>query len=364
MDAQKMTEKVLEPVKVAVVGYGGMGKWHTDRLDKCEAVECAGIVDIKENRKELARELGRRVYRDLEELLEDDSVKLVTVATPNHLHKELCIRLMEHGKNVICEKPVAMNCEELEEMIATANRCGVHFTVHQNRRWDKDFLIVKKFWEENTLGRIFRIESRTHGSRGIPGDWRNKKEFGGGMLMDWGVHLLDQILYMLPQKIESVYAQMTNVTNEDCDDGFTAQIKFEGDLLVEVQVSTSNFIALPRWYVLGENGTALIQNFKREGKIVMVSDWENRDAVPVNTAAGLSKTMAPRTSDTIQEYPLPEVESDILDYYRNMANVVRGLEQPKITHAQVRRVFRLMEAIIKSHETGEVVRDFDVPAVK
>jgi len=184
------------------------------------------------------------------------------------------------------------------------------------------------------------------------------------MLMDWGVHLLDQLLLLLPQRIESVYAQMTNVTNEDCDDGFTAQLKFEGDLCVEVQVSTSNFIALPRWYVLGENGTALIQNFKLEGKIVMVSDWENRDAVPVNTAAGLTKTMAPRTSDTIQEYPLPEVESDILDYYRNMAKAVRGLEQPIVTHAQVKRVFRLMEAIIQSHETGEVVRDFDVPANK
>ena len=169
---------------------------------------------------------------------------------------------------------------------------------------------------------------------------------------------------MLPQKIESVYAQMTNVTNEDCDDGFTAQLKFEGDLLVEVQVSTSNFIALPRWYVLGENGSALVQNFKLDGKIVMVSDWENRDAVPVNTAAGLTKTMAPRTSDTIQEYPLPTVESDILDYYRNMANVVRGLEQPIVTHDQVRRVFRLMEAITKSHETGEVVRGFDIPPVK
>jgi predicted dehydrogenase len=294
-------------------------------------------------------------------VLADPKVDIVTVATPNDVHKEIVIAALEAGKNVICEKPVAMNSRELQEMIDAANRNGVLFTVHQNRRWDEDFRIVRKLYEENTLGRIFRIESRTHGSRGIPGDWRNQKQYGGGMLMDWGVHLLDQLLLLLPQKIESVYAQMTNVTNEDCDDGFTAQLKFEGDLCVEVQVSTSNFIALPRWYVLGENGTALIQNFKLEGKIVIVSDWENRDAVPVNTAAGLTKTMAPRTSDTIQVYPLPEVESDILDYYRNMAKVVRGLEKPIVTHDQVRRVFRLMEAIVKSHETGEVVRDFDIP---
>lgn len=361
MDTQNSINSSLPTVPVAIVGYGGMGAWHADRLDECIGLECAGIVDVRQCRMDLAKEKGRRVYKDLEELIADEGVKLVTVATPNHLHKEICCRLMEGGKNVICEKPVAMNSAELQEMIDTSKRCGVFFTVHQNRRWDKDYLIVKKLKDENTLGRIFRIESRTHGSRGIPGDWRNKKQYGGGMLFDWGVHLLDQLLMMLPNRILSVYAQMTNVTNEDCDDGFTAQITFEGDVCVECQVSTSNFISLPRWYVLGENGTAVIENFNLDGKIVMVSDWENRDAVPVNTAAGLTKTMAPRTDDTIREYPLPTVESDIHNYYYNMANVVRGTELPIVKHHEVMRVFRLMEAIIESHETGKVVTGFDCP---
>ena len=115
MDAQKMTEKALEPVKVAIVGYGGMGKWHTGKLDKCEAVECAGIVDIKEDRKKLAREKGRRVYRDLEELLADEEVKLVTVATPNHLHKELCILFLKYLQTLFtcgCQVCVISFCYE------------------------------------------------------------------------------------------------------------------------------------------------------------------------------------------------------------------------------------------------------------
>lgn len=352
MDNQK-------PVRLAVIGYGTMGTWHTKKVSKLPEVELAGIYDIKPERVVLARENGIFAYESLEALLADETVDLVTVAIPNHLHRDVCIQAMDAGKHVICEKPAAMNSGEVRDMIAAANRNKVLFTVHQNRRWDEDFRIVRKLYEENTLGRIFRIESRTHGSRGIPGDWRNQKKYGGGMLMDWGVHLLDQLLWMLPGKILSVYAQMSYVTNEDCDDGFTAQLQFENDLVVEVQVSTSNFIGLPRWYVLGENGTASIERWTLEGKIVKVSDWEHRDAVPVVTAAGVTKTMAPRTSDTIKEYPLPRIECDVRDFYRNVVKALRSEQTQIVTHAQVLRVMNLMEAIRKSAATNEVVKDFD-----
>lgn len=349
-----------KPVGLAVIGYGTMGAWHTKKVSKLPEVELIGIYDIKPERTQLAGENGIFAYDSMEALLADDRVQLVTVAIPNHLHKDVCIAAMDAGKNVICEKPVAMDSVELQAMIDASNRNGVLFTVHQNRRWDEDFRIVRKLYEENTLGRIFRIESRTHGSRGIPGDWRNQKQYGGGMLMDWGVHLLDQLLWMLPGKILSVYAQMSYVTNEDCDDGFTAQIQFENDVAVEVQVSTSNFIGLPRWYVLGENGTASIERWTLEGKIVKVSDWEHRDAVPVVTAAGVTKTMAPRTSDTIKEYPLPRIECDVRDFYRNVVKALHGQETQIVTHAQVMRVMKLMEAIRLSAATNEVIKDFDI----
>ena len=348
-----------KPVRLAVIGYGGMGAWHTKKVAKLPEVELAGIFDIKPERIALAQENGIFTYDSLEALLADETVDLVTVAIPNHLHKDVCVQAMNAGKNVICEKPVAMVSRELQAMIDAANANNVLFTVHQNRRWDEDFRIVRKLYEENTLGRIFRIESRTHGSRGIPGDWRNQKQYGGGMLMDWGVHLLDQLLWMLPGKILSVYAQMSYVTNEDCDDGFTAQLQFEHDVVVEVQVATSNFIGLPRWYVLGENGTASIERWTLEGKIVKVSDWEHRDAVPVVTAAGITKTMAPRTSETIKEYPLPRIECDVRDFYRNVVKALRGEEAQIVTHAQVMRVMRLMEAIRESAATNTVIKDFD-----
>ncbi len=347
--------ETTQKVRVAIVGYGGMGNWHARKISSLDCLELAGVYDIRQERIDFAHEKNYNTYESFEAVLEDKSVQIVTVATPNHLHKDLCIALMAAGKNVVCEKPVAMNSTELQEMIDASNKYGVIFTVHQNRRWDQDFLIVKKLLEENALGPVFRIESRVHGSRGIPSDWRNQKEFGGGMLLDWGVHLLDQILLMMPGKLLSVYAQLYHVTNDECDDGFTAQLNFENGVMVEVQTSTSNFVSLPRWYVLGHNGTCIIDDFKLNGKIVMVSDWEKRDAVPVATAAGLTKTMAPRTPETIQEYPLPEIESDVRDFYRNMIKAIRGEEEQIVKHDQVMRVMRLMEAIKESSDTNSVI---------
>ncbi|MGN0313943.1 MAG: Gfo/Idh/MocA family protein [Fusicatenibacter sp.] len=346
-------------MRIAVIGYGGMGGWHCDLIGRIEELELAGIYDILEERREAARSKGIYAYETLEELLGDDTVELVTVAIPNHLHKDMCIRVMQAAKHVVCEKPVALNHEELQEMIDASHENQVLFTVHQNRRWDEDFRVMKQIYDQGTLGKVFRIESRVHGSRGIPGDWRNKKECGGGMVLDWGVHLLDQIMQMIPEKLVSIYTELSNVTNEECDDGFTVTLKFEHDLTVVVEVGTSNFISLPRWYMLGENGSAVIEDWQLNGKIVMVSDWQNREAVPVVTAAGLTKTMAPRTDETIKEYPLPRIDSDIRDFYRNVVNAIRGKEEQLIKHDEVMRVMKLMEALFESGENNAVITDFE-----
>lgn len=346
-------------VKIAVIGYGGMGGWHCKRIATIEGLELAGIYDILEERRKAAEENGIHAYATLEELLADPEVQIVTVAIPNQLHKPICIQAMEAGKNVVCEKPVALNHEELEEMIAAAKANNVLFTVHQNRRWDEDYRIMKHIYDEGTLGKVFRIESRVHGSRGIPGDWRNRKECGGGMVLDWGVHLLDQIMQMIDKPVKTIYAELSYVTNEACDDGFTVIIKFEDDLTVEVQVGTSNFINLPRWYMLGENGSAVIENWGLDGKITMVSDWQNRDAVPVVTAAGLTKTMAPRTNETIKEYPLPRQETDIREFYQNVMKAIAGEAEQLIKHDELLRVMKLMEAVFESAEQNKVITDFE-----
>lgn len=348
----------MRKIRAAIVGYGGMGHWHGEHLlwDK-EKYELAGIYDINPERCRLAQSEGINVYSSLEELLNDESVELVTVAAYNEVHKDIAIAVMESGKNVISEKPVTLSVAELDEMISVSEKTGKLFTVHQNRRWDSDFLTAKKIVDENRLGNTFRIEHRVQGSRGIPRDWRSHKEHGGGMVYDWGVHLIDQILTLYDNvKLTSVHANLTHVTNSECDDGCYITLTFANGATAFLEVATNNFINLPSWYILGENGTALIEDWELNGKIIMVEDWENVDAVPVQMGQGLTKTMAPRNDDSIKEFPLPKVNGDWGGFYDNVYDVLVNGENQVVTHRQIKRCLTVIEAVFRSAELGEVIK--------
>ncbi len=341
---------------IGIVGFGGMGNWHRELIESIDGLEVAGIYDVKESRICFAKECNVKAYGSLEELLEDDKIDIVLVSTPNDLHKPISIQAMKAGKNVVSEKPVTLNKADLQEMIDASRETGMFFTVHQNRRWDEDFLTMKKIYEERSLGEVFRIESRVQGSRGIPGDWRQEKEHGGGMVLDWGVHLLDQILLMMGDtRLKTIYATETHITNQLVDDGFTAELRFENGVDVLVEVGTSNFITLPRWYMLGVNGTAIIEDWNLKGQIVCAAGKNETDVIPVRTAAGLTKTMAPRREDTIQKQELPIVKSDIRDFYRNVMKVIGEKEEPKIKLPEVMRVMKLMEAVFESAREHKVI---------
>lgn len=335
--------------RVAVIGYGGMGGWHTRYLIKSDVCELAGIYDIKPERCEFARENGIYVYESLDALLADKSVELVTIAVPNELHKPLAIQCMAAGKNVISEKPVTVSSADLQEMIDASHRYNRLFTAHQNRRWDCDYLMMKQVYASGELGEVTSVESRIHGSRGIPGDWRGKKEHGGGMILDWGVHLIDQMLGIVTdRRIESVYCRCNHITNYEVDDGFRLELYFEQGLTALIEVGTSNFISMPRFYMTGTNGSAMVNDWREDCRVVCCKNWDEKDVVPVVTAAGLTKTMAPRDEKTITESVVQRPESDVHDFYRNVCAAIDGREKQIVTHEQLMRVMRIMEAAFDS----------------
>ena len=339
----------------AVIGYGGMGGWHTQHLLESDVCNLAGIYDIKEERSELARSRGIRAYSSREELLSDPSIDMVTVAIPNDSHKEVVMAALDAGKNVICEKPVALSVQDLQDMIDCANRNHRLFSVHQNRRWDVDYLAMKQLHDSGEVGRVINIESRIHGSRGIPSDWRGEKEHGGGMLYDWGVHLIDQILQIMDGKVTHVYCQFDHITNKEVDDGCKLYLTFEDGATALIEVGTLNFIAMPRFYMRAEKGTALISDWREKCKVVKCKHWHESEVIPVQTAAGLTKTMAPRDAVTVDSYELERPASDVHDYYRNFTAAIDGKETQLVTHAQMLRVLSVIEAAFASVEQNQVI---------
>ena len=341
---------------MAIIGFGGMGSFHYKKLLKEQEIVCTGVWDVKPERREYAASLGLHAYGSLEEVLADDSIEIVLIATPNDVHHPIALQALAAGKHVICEKPVTLNAKLLTEMLEAADKAGKLLTVHQNRRWDRGYRIVHQVLGEDVLGEIYRIESRVHGAHGIPGDWRQDPKQGGGMVYDWGIHLLDQAVMLFPEaKIQSVYATLNHVTNEQTDDGFFIDLLFDNGIHYIVEVGTSHFISLPRWMVMGRDGTMLLDNWGLEGKIVCAHGEDDKDVVPVVTAAGLTKTMAPRREETIKTLDIPDIWPDVGEYYRNITAVLEGRESPIVTPAQMLRVMRLIDTVFAAARVGQAL---------
>ena len=347
--------------RCVIVGYGGMGGWHARHIKEADVIDLAGIYDIKEERCALALEQGIYAYPSFEAVLADSSVDFIVIATPNEWHKPLAIAALQAGKHVISEKPVTLSSEELNDIIAVANECGKLFTAHQNRRWDADYRMIRTAYKSGKLGRVTNIESRYQGSRGIPGDWRGKKEHGGGMIFDWGIHLIDQMLGVVEdRKIEKVYCRCDHITNDEVDDGFKLDLYWTGDLITRIEVGTTNFIALPRFYIAGVDGSGIVADWKDSCRLVLCRSWEDKDVAPVVTSAGFTKTMAPRDGKTTFEEIIPRPELDVHDFYRNFADAIDGKATQIVTHNQLRRSMKIMEAAFASDALGAPVAFEDI----
>lgn len=343
--------------KFAVIGYGGMGSWHVNHALKSDVLDLAGIYDIDPQKSEKAKANGIYAYSSLEELLNDKSVELVTIAIPNDVHLYTVVKCLEAGKNVICEKPVALSTEDLNTMIEASKKSGKLFTVHQNRRFDVDYLAMQKLADTGEIGKPLRIESRIHGSRGIPSDWRGEKAHGGGMILDWGIHLIDQLMLIYKnEEIDTINCTVTNITNKEVDDGFYLTITFKSGAVAFVEVGTYNFIALPRFYMKAEKGSALITDWREKTKVAKCKYWHENDVLPVQTAAGLTKTMAPRDSVTLDEYELEIPKSDVHDFYRNFCKAIDGEATQLVTHDQMLLDMKIMEYAFKSAELGQTLK--------
>lgn len=351
----------MKTYTAGIIGYGGMAGNHEKvmRVDY-ERMKLKGIFDISEHRRSVAKEQGYIAYASKEELLNDPDIDVVIIAATNDAHKSLVIDALKAGKNVLCEKPVTMTSEDLEDLIEIAKNSPGVFTVDQNRRTNKDFVAMMRGVESGKIGKPYVIESRVEGSRGMPGGWRTEKALGGGMMLDWGVHLIDQLMYMIDEKVVSVYCKMFNIHYPEVEDNFRLTMTFESGLTAHIEVSTNNYIKHPRWYVLGEEGTLVINDWDCEGEIVRCLDksdiWGEEIAV---TKAGPTKTMAPRSPETVEKIKISapvDVTDNLTVVYNQMLDAAEGKAELTIKPEQALRVMKVMEASFESAQKDQVIK--------
>ena len=207
----------MEPVRFGLAGYGFGGRYfHAPLLATAAGCEFLGVVTTSAERRELvARDhTGLATFDSLEELAAAGA-EAVAVSTPASTHTALTEQALELGLAVVCDKPFALDAPSARHTVELAERLGLPLAPYQNRRWDSDFLTARALADDGALGTVARFESRFERSDPEPGP----PAAGGGTLLDFGSHLVDQALVLLGP-VASVYAEWRVRGNGVGDDVF------------------------------------------------------------------------------------------------------------------------------------------------
>lgn len=213
------------PVRIAVIGCGGIANGaHLPAYAENKDCKIAAVVDIVEERARAAREkYGAEVcFTDYKELLKWNLFDAVSICTPNVLHDAMAIDCLKAGKDVLCEKPAAMRSELVAEMQKNAHETGRILNIGVCMRFNDAVNEIKKLIDSGRLGKVYHVNCSFRAFRCIPGlgGWfTDKAQSGGGVLIDWGIHFLDLILYSAGiRQPRSVSASAYNILGKNPDE--------------------------------------------------------------------------------------------------------------------------------------------------
>jgi predicted dehydrogenase len=292
-----MKKKYVKPseVRVGVIGYGGafnMGRGHLEEM-RAAGMTPAAVAEVDPARLAAARAdfPGIETYPSVSAMLKKSGVDLVTIITPHNTHAKIALECLRAGKHVVCEKPLAITTAECDAMIAAAKKSGVVLSTYHNRHWDGWILraldLVKK---KKTIGQIYKIEARW-GRRDLPGDWwRSSRSISGGILYDWGVHLLEYGLQLADSEITEVsgYARQgfwgpkTKWKKDTNEDEAAAVIRFANGIWMSLNITSLDSNVKPGFleitgtegsYVLSTSGYTI---YRREGARVAIEEGPHR----------------------------------------------------------------------------------------
>ena len=285
--------KKASDIRVGVVGYGGafnMGKWHLLEMQKAGMTPVA-VAEIDPKRLDAAKTdfPGIGTFDSLGTMLKKSDVNLITIITPHNTHAKLAVQALKAGRHVVCEKPLAITTAECDAMISAAKAKNLVLSTYHNRHWDGCILEAAERIGSGVIGPVHRVEILM-GGFGKPGDWwRSSKSISGGVLYDWGVHLLEYSLQIVKSDIvevsgfavRGVWASQSVWKNDLNEDEAAAIVRFKGGASLTLRMSQIDMRPHQGWVVFtGSKGVYVMNGgdyeiYLREGNETVVRRGPN-----------------------------------------------------------------------------------------
>lgn len=347
------TTSGTSPVRVGVVGLGRSGygihlKAFRDLTDKIQVV---AVADTNAPRaKETAAEFDCAAYGSIEELLADDNVELVVVATVNNQHAPHVVQALNAGKHAVCEKPFGLGISDVDAMIA-ARKPGQVLAPFQNRRWEESFNKVREVMRSGRLGKIVHIRMASHGF-GRRWDWQTLTAFGGGQLNNNLPHPLDQAMEFFddfgvtdPADI-AVFSDLRNTLSfGDAEDHVRLTLKaprHPDAPMIDIEFTAVCPYAQDNWLVMGTSGGLHGTTKHLEWKWV---DW---DTMPSREATAESTPDRSYNRETLEWQEASHECTDSfgdwpLKFYDTVCHAIRQGEPLVVTPEAIRKRIAILE---------------------
>ncbi|MCU1320222.1 MAG: oxidoreductase domain protein [Edaphobacter sp.] len=349
----------MAEINTAVIGFGLAGRvFHAPFVSAVPGLRLDSIVQRRGDEAAKAYPEAR-ILRSFEEVLKDATIQLVVVGTPNETHFSLARQALLAGKHVVIDKPFAATSAEAKELGSIAAERGLVLAPFHNRRWDGDFLTVRKLIEEEALGRLVTFESHFDRFRPLPREntWKEAGDLANGMLFDLGPHLVDQVLALFgtPQGITASVRKDRDQTA--IEDAFDITLEYPR-LRAHCRASMLACDAAPRFLLHGTKGS-----FKKYGldpqepalvggaKVPRLGegDWLAEDEAAWGT---LTVAPVPAEPGTLVKTPVKTAFGDYRGYYANVRDAINGVGKLAVTPEDGYRVIRLLEMARESSAEG------------
>jgi scyllo-inositol 2-dehydrogenase (NADP+) len=338
-----------DQIKVGVIGYGGafnMGKQHLEGCRKA-GMKPFAVCDKDAARLDVAKAdfPGIETYTDLDHMLRTSEVDLIIHITPHNLHYPLARKCLQAGKHVVTEKPFVVTTKEADSLIALAKKKGLMVSTYHNRHWDGWILRAKQqVVDKGLIGDVFRVEAHM-GGYGMPRDWwRTSKTISGGILYDWGVHLLEYALQVVPGKVSEVSGFAKNGywaekmpkshpwKKDANEDEASAIVRFDSGAMINLSISHLRSFGQP-WFIgfFGTKGCYLI-------------DWKQWTT---RTADRQGKLV-----EKTGQHPASQGQK----FYQNIADYLTGKDDLVITPEWARRPIHILDLAGQSAAKGKALK--------